>query len=138
MRLPERKRNAPPRAHPRNVEINNAATSELEVVGMSPRLENSGSGVCSIYYPPDCRLAQVVSLNGVLASQAVNEVLQILTGFAGTSLSRHSLAAGEQADLQRGFKKLDGVRGTLEEWGGIWYPDCPHCSGELDRGAAAW
>jgi hypothetical protein len=74
----------------------------------------------------------------VLASQAVNEVLQILTGFAGTSLSRHSLAAGEQADLQRGFKKLDGVRGTLEEWGGIWYPDCPHCSGELDRGAAAW
>ena len=82
--------------------------------------------------------AQVVSLNGVLASQAVNEVLQILTGFAGNSLSRQSLAAGEQADLQRGFKKLDGVRGTLEEWGGICYPDCPHCSGELARGEAAW
>jgi hypothetical protein len=74
----------------------------------------------------------------VLASQAVNEVLQLLTGFAGTSLSRQSLAAGEQADLQRGFKKLDGVRGTLEEWGAIWYPDCPHCSGKLARGEAAW
>jgi hypothetical protein len=82
--------------------------------------------------------AQVISLNGVLASQAVNEILQLLTGFAGTRLSRPSSATGEHTEVQRGFKKLDGVRGTLEEWGGLRRTDCPHCLGDLARGETPW
>ena len=82
--------------------------------------------------------AQVVSLNGLVASQAVTEVLGLLTGFAGTGLRRKQMALDSQPHLQRGFRKLDGVRGTLEDWGGSRRPDCPCCSLALGAGAVAW
>jgi len=82
--------------------------------------------------------AQVVSLNGVAASQAVTEVLQLLTGFGGRGLRRADVALAEQSTLQRGFRKLDGVRGTLEEWGGTRRPDCAFCRSTLAAGAVAW
>src|SRR5439155_4950264 len=61
--------------------------------------------------------AQVVSLNGVVASQAVNEVLQLLTGFAGTGITHADVAIDLNGSEQRGFKKLNGTSGTLQEWG---------------------
>jgi len=41
--------------------------------------------------------AQVVSLNGLVASQAVTEVLQLLTGFGGSGLRRRDVALDEQS-----------------------------------------
>jgi hypothetical protein len=85
--------------------------------------------------------AQVVSLNGVLASQAVNEVLQLLTGFGGAGIRREDVAAGGgggAADVQRGYRKLDGIAGTFEDWGARRRAGCAHCAGELARGAAAF
>jgi molybdopterin-synthase adenylyltransferase len=82
--------------------------------------------------------AQVVSLNGVVASQAVTEVLQLLTGFGGSGLRRSQLALDAQPNLQRGFRKLDGVRGTLEDWGAPRRQDCPFCSSTLGAGGVAW
>jgi molybdopterin-synthase adenylyltransferase len=68
--------------------------------------------------------AQVVSLNGLVASQAATEVLQLLTGFGGSGLRRRDVALGEQSGLQRGFRKLNGVRGTLDDWGATRRSDC--------------
>jgi hypothetical protein len=82
--------------------------------------------------------AQVVSLNGIAASQAVTEVLQLLTGFGGRGLRRADVALPDQSTLQRGFRKLDGVRGTLEEWGGTRRPDCTFCRSTLAAGVVAW
>ena len=79
--------------------------------------------------------AQVVSLNGVIASQAVTEVLQLLTGFGGAGLRRSHFALPHEPDLQRGFRKLDGVRGTLEDWGASRRPDCSFCVSALGAGA---
>jgi hypothetical protein len=82
--------------------------------------------------------AQVVSLNGVAASQAVMEVLQLLTGFGGRGLQRTDVALPDQSILQRGFRKLDGVRGTLEDWGAARRPDCTFCGSTLAAGVVAW
>ncbi len=82
--------------------------------------------------------AQVVSLNGIVASQAVSEVLQLLTGFAGTGIRHANVAVDHSKTNQRGFKKLDGTRGTLEEWGAIRRPACEHCNTTLARGAVTW
>lgn len=82
--------------------------------------------------------AQVVSMNGVLASQAVNEVLQLLTGYAGTSISCCALAQDVAAGTTVGFKKLDGLRGTLEEWGGSRNPSCRACRDDAALGDVAW
>lgn len=82
--------------------------------------------------------AQVVSLNGLVASQAVTEVLQLLTGFGGSGLRRHDVTLDDQGGLQRGFRKLDGVRGKLEDWGASRRPDCSFCSSSLAAGLVAW
>ena len=82
--------------------------------------------------------AQVVSLNGLVASQAVTEVLQLLTGFSGSGLKRSQLSLGCQPGLQRGFRKLNGVRGTLEDWGASRRPDCPCCVSTLGAGVVVW
>lgn len=82
--------------------------------------------------------AQVISLNGVVASQAVTEVLQLLTGFGGSGLRRRDVALDEQSGLQRGFRKLNGVRGTLADWGATRRSDCPFCCSMLGAGAVAW
>ena len=80
----------------------------------------------------------MVSLNGVAASQAVTEVLELLTGFAGKGLQRADVALSGQPTLQRGFRKLDGVRGTLEDWGGARRADCTFCRATLAAGVIAW
>lgn len=69
--------------------------------------------------------AQVVSMNGVLASQAVSEVLQLLTGFA---------PVGDELVI----KKYDGLAGTLENW--IVRPDgtCSLCATALGAGDLIW
>jgi hypothetical protein len=82
--------------------------------------------------------AQVVSLNGLVASQAVTEVLQLLTGFGGSGLRRSEVALDGQPGLQRGFRKLDGVRGTLEDWGASRRHDCSFCGSTLGAGVVAW
>lgn len=71
------------------------------------------------------RQAQVVSLNGVLASQAVTEVLHIITGFSAGRNIPNAL-------------QFDGVKGTL-------YPvllrriaKCPVCDNELGKGDPVW
>ena len=69
--------------------------------------------------------AQVVSFNGVLASQAVNEVLNLLTGFAS-----------DKRDM--GIKKFDGIAGTLMEWKVKQNPQCPICTNELGAGDPVW
>jgi hypothetical protein len=61
--------------------------------------------------------AQVVSLNGIIASQAVSEVLQLLTGFAWSGIRRAEVGVDPHGADQRGFKKLNGTRGTLQEGG---------------------
>ena len=82
--------------------------------------------------------AQVVSLNGLVASQAVTEVLQLFTGFGGTGVGLSDLALDGRPGTQRGFRKLDGVRGTLEDWGAWRRPDCSFCNSTLAAGVVAW
>jgi len=69
--------------------------------------------------------AQVVSMNGLLASKAVTEVLQLITGFAPVT---EELA----------IKKYDGLGGTLAEW--IVQPDreCAVCRHALGAGELIW
>jgi len=82
--------------------------------------------------------AQVVSLNGLVASQAVMEVLQLLTGFGGSGLRRRDIELDSQSGLQRGFRKLNGVRGTLDDWGAARRSDCSFCSSMVGAGAVSW
>jgi ThiF family len=85
------------------------------------------------YFEKNHQEAQVVSFNGLLASQAVSELLQILTGFGGAGLRQSDLQiAGTSAF--RGYKKFDGITGTLTEWGGTIRKDCTHCRNKLAAG----
>ena len=82
--------------------------------------------------------AQVVSLNGVVASQAVTEVLQLLTGFGGNGIRQQDVALPGEHGMQRGFRKLDGIAGTLVDWGARKRMMCEHCNGTLARGTLVW
>src|SRR5262245_36403641 len=82
--------------------------------------------------------AQVVSLNGLVESQAVTEVLQLLTGFGRTGLRRRDVPLDGQPNLQGGFRKLNGVRGTLDDWGAIRRSDCSCCSSMVGAGTISW
>ena len=82
--------------------------------------------------------AQVVSFNGVVASQAANEVLQLLTGFAGTGIRFADVASNHDATEQRGFKKFNGTAGTLAEWGASRRVTCTHCTKTLGQGSITW
>ena len=70
--------------------------------------------------------------------KAVTEVLQLLTGFGGRGLRRADVALSDRSTLQRGFRKLDGVRGTLEDWGAARRPDCTFCRSTLAAGVVGW
>lgn len=77
-------------------------------------------------YPANSREeAQVVSFNGLLASQAVSEALQIITGYAPVT------------EIEA-FKKYDGVEGTLVLCRVKKIPDCEHCRGILAAGSVIW
>lgn len=69
--------------------------------------------------------ALVVSFNGVLASQAVSETLQLLIGFA-------------PGDLQYTYKKFDGFSGTLVGIKVKRNPACPKCGSLLAAGQPLW
>jgi molybdopterin/thiamine biosynthesis adenylyltransferase len=77
------------------------------------------------YFQGSEKQAQVVSMNGVLASQAVNEVLQLLTGFAPTV-----------EDM--GIKKFDGLDGTLTKWRVKNKAECQMCGRTLGAGDTVW
>jgi hypothetical protein len=80
--------------------------------------------------------AQVASFNATVAGQAVSEVLQLLTGYRGTTLDPDGLRTDE--GLQRGLLKFDGLRGTLEDWGARRRSDCPFCVATLGAGTVVW
>jgi molybdopterin-synthase adenylyltransferase len=82
--------------------------------------------------------AQAVSLNGLVASQAVTEVLQLLTGFRRSGLRRQDVALDGHPNLQRGFLKFNGVRGTLDDWGATRRSDCSFCSSMVGAGSVSW
>lgn len=69
--------------------------------------------------------ALVVSFNGVLASQAVNEVLQLLTGFA-------------PEEYLSFYKKYDGFAGVLSPWTVHRNERCPRCTSFLAGGDPTW
>jgi len=69
--------------------------------------------------------ALVVSFNGVLASQAVNEILQLLTGFA-------------PEEYLSFYKKYDGFAGVLAPWTVRRNERCPKCSSLLAAGDPVW
>jgi hypothetical protein len=77
------------------------------------------------YFQGTDKQAQVVSMNGVLASQAVSEVLQLLTAFA-------------PIDEEMNFKKFDGLEGTLQKWGVKHRIDCPKCNAALGASDVVW
>src|SRR6266404_3134523 len=81
------------------------------------KLQAEQGGPTRGYFEKNQEEAQVISLNGLVASQAVNEVLQLLTGFSGTSIRPVDLQVPGEG-TQRGYKKFDGIAGTLQEWGG--------------------
>jgi hypothetical protein len=80
--------------------------------------------------------AQVVSFNGVVASQAVSEVFQLFAGFRGNSIDPAALSLS--GDRQRGVLKLDGLRGTLDDWGAQRRPNCQCCEWHLGAGSTVW
>jgi hypothetical protein len=97
------------------------------------KLKQEQNGPTRGYFEKNNQEAQVVSFNGVVASQAVSEVLQLLTGFRGAGLLQADLELS-RTGVFRGYKKFDGVAGTLTEWGGARRADCPHCKDTLAAG----
>jgi hypothetical protein len=77
------------------------------------------------YFQGTDKQAQVVSFNGVLASAAVNEVLQLVTGYAPPELSDS-------------IKKFDGFAGTLENWVVRKRDSCSSCTNILAAGDPVW
>jgi hypothetical protein len=69
--------------------------------------------------------AQVVSFNGVLASQAVTEVLHIITGFSTGRNIPNAL-------------QFDGIKGTLMPCILKRRTACTVCNGELGKGDPIW
>lgn len=74
---------------------------------------------------PDGADARVVSFNGVLASQSVNEVLNLVLGF------KHS-------DLKSAYWKFDGLSGSLISWAIARNPHCDRCATYLSAGDPIW
>ncbi len=68
--------------------------------------------------------AQVVSINGVVASMAVTEAMQLVTGFI----------ARDQSDFLRTY---DAVKGDLYSLRPPFRGSCPHASAELGLGTPA-
>lgn len=69
--------------------------------------------------------AQVLSFNGVLASQAVSDILQLLTGFADGA--NHI-----------SYRKYDGFTGTMLPCEVRARANCEHCSKYLAAGDSIW
>lgn len=88
------------------------------------KLDEETGGRPRSYFEGTGKQAQVISMNGILASQAMTEVLQLVTGFAGVT--------GDAV-----IKKYDGIRGTLEEVQ-IGQRMCERCRSIIDAGDPLW
>src|SRR3990172_7653469 len=73
-----------------------------------------------------------------LAADTTYEVLQLLTGFAGTGIRFSDVASNQGSTEQLGFKKFNGAAGTAEEWGAARRSTCERCAATLARGPLAW
>jgi hypothetical protein len=89
------------------------------------KLLKETGGLPRSYFQGTDKQAQVVSFNGVLASQATSEVLQLLTGYA-------------QRNQNEGIKKFNGLDGTLIEWEVKQKTDCLKCKSLLAAGDVIW
>jgi hypothetical protein len=89
------------------------------------RLDGETGGRPRSYFEGADGQAQVVSMNGLLASQAATEVLQLITGFAPI--------VDEYV-----IKKYDGLAGTLQDWIVKPNPACPRCRADLSAGDLVW
>jgi len=90
------------------------------------RLSNETNGKPRSYFEGTDKQAQVVSFNGILASAAVNEVLQMITGFAPIDEDVYTI------------KKFDGLKNTLSEWILNPNPKCSSCLNDVANGDAVW
>lgn len=99
------------------------------------RLERGGRDDRS-YFENKPGEAQVVSFNAIVAGQAVSEVLQLLTAYRGSSIDPADLRTED--GQQRGALKYDGLRGTLQEWGGSRRSTCTFCNTVLGAGSLVW
>jgi hypothetical protein len=54
-------------------------------------------------------------------------------GFRGVSLCQRDLAI-EGTSTVRECKQFDDISGTLNKWGGVRRPTCPHCTTVLGSG----
>ena len=99
------------------------------------KIEAEQNGPTRGYFEKNSQEAQVVSFNGLLASQAVSEVLQLITGFRGVGIRQVDLqTTGQQRPPRAASKKFDGIGGSLHEWGAVRRSDCPHCQNVLAAG----
>lgn len=89
------------------------------------RLDAETGGRPRSYFLGTDGQAQVVSMNGSLASEAATEVLRLLTGFA-------------PVDGAPTIKKYNGLAGTLEEWVVTRTLPCPTCRDTLGAGEVIW
>ena len=90
-----------------------------------PSIDKEEGGSGPTYMSGSDQRAQVVSFNGTLASGAVSEVLQILTGFATRQQIPNAL-------------QFDGTLGTLLPVRLERKEGCSVCSNELGHGDPAW
>jgi molybdopterin/thiamine biosynthesis adenylyltransferase len=91
------------------------------------KLDLETGGRPKSYFQGASRQAQVVSMNGLLASAAATEVLQLLTGFRG-----------DEDDPEMVIRKYDGIEGTLVKWHVKKKTDCELCGGTLGAGDPVW
>jgi hypothetical protein len=101
------------------------------------KLDKETEGRGRSYFKNKGGNAQVIAFNGSVASQAVAEVLQLITGFRGASFDPSALELPENQG-QRGYLKFDGLRGTSHDWGGRRREACPCCSQVLGAGSVVW
>lgn len=90
------------------------------------RLNEETNGKPRSYFLESQKQAQVVSFNGLLASAAVNEVLQLLTNFSNVNDDSFSV------------KKFDGIKNTLNEWEVKANPSCNSCKNQVAKGDPVW
>src|SRR5206468_2874819 len=87
------------------------------------KLDLETGGRPKSYFQGADKQAQVVSMNGVLASQAATEILALLTGFRD-----------DHEDPEMAIRKFDGIEGTLVKWLVKKKATCDLCEGTLGAG----
>ena len=89
------------------------------------RLLRESGGLGPTYIQGQQGPAQVVSFNGVLASQAVSEVLHLITGYS-------------ERDRVPNALQFDGITGTVSPVILERRQNCHNCESELGRGDSTW